>query len=65
VEPEDVALFVPRALLYVPNEVLRLAFTPLRVGIGAIERHTVVEHVVDFLYNDARARILGLFRIEP
>lgn len=53
-EPEDVGLFLPRALLAVPGRVLSLAFFPIQQGLRLVEQHHVIEYVEDFLYNDAR-----------
>lgn len=53
-EPEDVYLFVPRALLYPPNLALKLIAIPLRGAAIAIERYHLIEHTKDLLYNDAR-----------
>jgi hypothetical protein len=64
-EPEDVALFVPRVVLAVPRYALKLVFFPIREGIEYLDRHAVVERVVDVLYNDARtAAILPTFSID-
>jgi hypothetical protein len=52
--PEDAALFVPRAVLRVPTIVLGTIALPIRGGLGFVERHRIVEHVVDVLYNDER-----------
>ncbi len=53
-EPEDVALAVPRAILAVPRYTLKILLFPVREGIEFLDRHAVVEKVVDLLYNDAR-----------
>lgn len=54
VDPADVALFVPRAILFIPARVVQLVALPIREGLRFTERHHVIEHVVDFLYNDER-----------
>ena len=54
VESEDVALFLPRALLFVPNMVLKAVLWPIDKGIVALQKYRVIEHTIDFLYNDAR-----------
>jgi len=53
-EPEDVALFVPRLVLTVPRYALKVVFFPILGTIAFLDRHAVIEHVEDFLYNDAR-----------
>jgi hypothetical protein len=53
-QPEDVGLLVPRAVLFLPRMVLRLVFYPIQKGLEFTERHRIVEHVEDILYNDAR-----------
>jgi outer membrane protein assembly factor BamA len=53
-QPEDVALFAPRAVLFVPSIVLGAVFWPIQKGLRAVERHHVVERLEDFFYNDAR-----------
>jgi outer membrane protein assembly factor BamA len=54
IEPEDVGLFLPRAVLFVPSWTLKGIFWPLQKAIRFTERHRVIEHVEDVLYNDAR-----------
>lgn len=54
VEPEDVALFVPRLVLAVPRYALKLVFFPITQTLAFLDRHAVVETVVDVLYNDER-----------
>jgi hypothetical protein len=54
VEPEDVALFLPRAAFFLPARVTQLVALPIRAGLGFVEAHHVIEHVEDFFYNDAR-----------
>lgn len=54
VEPEDVALFVPRAVLFVPARIIGFISFPLREGLRAIEKHHVIERVEDIFLNDAR-----------
>ncbi|WP_437957521.1 BamA/TamA family outer membrane protein [Sorangium sp. So ce119] len=53
-EPEDVGLFVPRGLLFVPRMALKVLFWPIQSGLRLIERHHVIEHAEDVLYNDER-----------
>lgn len=53
VEPEDVALFLPRAVLFVPARVTQLVAIPIRGSLGFVESHHVIEHVEEFFYNDA------------
>jgi surface antigen Omp85-like protein len=53
-DPEDAALDVPRALLFVPANILEVVFTPLRWAGHAIDEYRIREHVIDFLYNDER-----------
>lgn len=53
-EPEDAVLFVPRLLMVPPRFALEVVFWPLRQGLRLVEKYYVVEHVEDFLYNDAR-----------
>lgn len=54
IEPEDVGLFVPRAVLYLPSRLVGMLSLPLREGLRFVERHYIIERVVDFLYNDER-----------
>lgn len=54
IEGEDVALFLPRAILYIPSRIVGMVSLPLREGLRFVQRHHVVERVVDFFYNDAR-----------
>jgi hypothetical protein len=54
IEPEDVALAVPRAVLAVPRYALKLVFWPVRAGIEFVDRHALIEEVTDILYNDER-----------
>lgn len=54
VEPEDVALFVPRAILFVPARVIGFISFPIREALRFIEKHHVIERVEDVLYNDER-----------
>lgn len=53
-EPEDVALFLPRVILGVPRYALRAVFYPVTKLVAFLDRHAVVERVVDVLYNDER-----------
>lgn len=54
IEPEDVGLFVPRAIFYLPSRLIGMVSMPLREGLRFVERHHVIDRVVDFLYNDER-----------
>jgi hypothetical protein len=54
IEPEDVALFLPRLVLAVPRYALRLVFFPIQLGIEFADEHAIVERVEDVLYNDER-----------
>jgi hypothetical protein len=53
-EPEDIALFAPRALLAIPRFALRLVFFPIDAGLQFADEHAVIENVEDVLYNDER-----------
>ena len=53
-EPEDVALFAPRAVLAIPRFALRLVFFPIDAGLEFADEHALVENVEDVLYNDER-----------
>jgi hypothetical protein len=53
-ESEDVGLFVPRAILTIPRVALKIVFWPIRHGLRFTERHALIEHVEDILYNDER-----------
>ncbi len=52
-EPEDVVLFGPRAILFVPNAVLKLVFLPIRGLAVVMYRYRVLDHLKEFFYNDA------------
>ncbi len=54
IEPEDVALFVPRAILFLPARAVGFVSAPVRQAMRAIEKHHVLERIEDFFYNDAR-----------
>ncbi len=54
IEPEDVGLFLPRAVLFVPSWTFKAIFWPLQKGLRFAERHRLIENVEDILYNDAR-----------
>ena len=47
-------LVVPRVVLAIPKFVLNLIFQPLLALGRVIQKHAVIEHVMDFLYNDSR-----------
>jgi hypothetical protein len=54
VDPADVALFVPRAALFLPRWTLWALWWPFNATLGLLEEHKVLGHIEDFLYNDAR-----------
>jgi outer membrane protein assembly factor BamA len=54
IEPEDVGLFLPRAVLFIPSWTLKAVFWPLQKAIRFTERHALIERVKDILYNDER-----------
>lgn len=54
VEPEDVFLFVPRALLFPIEWTLTAVFWPIERLLFVTEKYAVIEQVKDVLYNDAR-----------
>jgi hypothetical protein len=54
VDGADVALFVPRAVLFVPRWTLWALFYPFNATLGFLDEHKVIEHVEDVLYNDER-----------
>lgn len=59
VEPEDIALFVPRAILFVPKLVLMGVFWPLRELMRIADRHAIIAHIEELIYwNDEHT--LGL-----
>jgi len=53
-EGEDVALFLPRAVFFIPARVLQLVSIPLRGGLNFVQSHYVLEEIEDFFYNDER-----------
>ncbi len=53
-EPEDAYLLLPRALLFAPKFVLSVAYLPIRGALTLVDRHHLVEHTEDLLYNDER-----------
>jgi hypothetical protein len=55
IEPEDVGLFLPRAVLFIPSMTLKAIFWPLQKGLRFMERHALVDRVQDILYNDDRS----------
>ena len=62
IEPEDIGLFLPRAVLFVPSWTLKAIFWPLQKAIRFTERHYLIERVRDVLYNDERtAGIIPVF----
>jgi outer membrane protein assembly factor BamA len=62
IEPEDVGLFLPRAVLFLPSWTLKAVFWPLQKTLRFTERHHVIERVEDVLYNDAHtAGIVPVF----
>lgn len=66
VEPEDYWLFLPRLALTVPRYFFTALFYPI-IETGAwVEREAMIEHIIDFLYNDARtAAILPTGTFSP
>ncbi len=54
VEREDVFLFFPRAVLFLPNLVMRVVLLPIKGLALANDRYQVVDHTIDLLYNDER-----------
>jgi len=64
IEPEDVGLFLPRAVLFVPKLIFQAVFFPIEAGLGALDKYAVIGHVEDFLYNDERtAGIVPVFSV--
>lgn len=65
VEPADpgdsVARRTARAVLFVPRLAIDVAFFPVQVGVGAMERYQLVERTKRLLFNDAMT--IGLFPI--
>lgn len=53
-DPSDIGLAIPRVVLFPVKLVAQMVFFPIRHGLRFVQRHAVVEHVVDFLYNDER-----------
>jgi hypothetical protein len=51
---EDVALFVPRAILTPPRLILQAVFWPIKKGLELTQENYVVEEIIDLLYNDER-----------
>jgi hypothetical protein len=61
--PDDVGLFVPRVVLFPVRLVTQGVFFPIRHGLRYVQRHALVERVVDILYNDERtAAIVPTFQ---
>lgn len=54
VEGEDFWLFIPRLLLTPPRYLLTGIFYPIIETSAQIEKQAVIEHLIDFFYNDAR-----------
>lgn len=54
IEGVDVILFLPRVVAAVPRLILQVGFWPIQAGLRATDRHHVIEHTKDLLYNDAR-----------
>lgn len=54
IEPEDVGLFLPRAVFFIPSMTLKAVFWPIQKGLRFAERHALLDRVSDVLYNDAR-----------
>ena len=53
-EPEDAVLFLPRILLVAPRWAVAIVGWPIRQTLRLVEEYSVVEHLEDLLYNDAR-----------
>lgn len=61
--PDDVGLLAPRVVLFPVRIVTQGVFFPIRHTIRFVQRHALVERVVDVLYNDERtAAILPTFQ---
>lgn len=61
--PDDVGLLVPRVVLFPVRIVTQGVFFPIRHTIRFVQRHAVVERVVDLLYDDDRtAAVLPTFQ---
>ncbi len=54
VEGEDVALFLPRAVFFIPARVIQLVSIPIRGSLSFVQKHHVLEEVEDFFFNDDR-----------
>lgn len=54
IEAEDVGLFVPRAVLFLPRMTLKAIFYPIAKTLAFLDRHAVIETIEDVLYNDER-----------
>jgi Omp85 superfamily domain len=54
VEPEDVGLFLPRVIVFIPRMVLKAVFFPITKTLSVLDRHAVIERIEDVLYNDER-----------
>ncbi len=62
IEPEDVALAIPRLLLAPPRLALQIVYFPIYGALYLMDRYKIPEHVIDFLYNDERtAAVLPYF----
>ncbi len=58
-------LFVPRAVLFVPNMVLKAGFYPVQKLLGVLDEYKVIERVDAFLHNDAHtAGVLPTFSFQ-
>lgn len=55
VDATDVALFLPRALLWLPRMTLKLLFIPFDQLLKLIDRYALIEQTIDFFCNDARS----------
>lgn len=51
---DDILLFLPRVALAPVRGVLTIVFWPLRLTLEVFEEYKIVEHTIDFLYNDER-----------
>jgi outer membrane protein assembly factor BamA len=49
-ESEDVVLFLPRVVLWIPTLALEVAFLPLRGGLYVVDRYKLIPRIERFLY---------------
>ncbi len=48
VEGEDAALWLPRAVFFLPARVIQLVSLPIRGGLTFVQKHYVLEEIEDF-----------------